>query len=951
MDKTLYFEILKQLHDVCRNNPAPTLTCMDAYNEIINYLYLRHLSDNNGSTNDNDNNLEYYYINYCQDFHIENDNVNEIFNKTNKSGVKKEIFYEKLSFEFLPRILNQNENHNIGFVKIMGEKIIDLKVDIGRLTYLIHQEEGVSQLDGGKKAQKIINKIYSKDFLPLDDNNKFNLSLFPYDALGEGFEKFMKDGGSSGGNWGQYFTNPQVINYIIDKININKKHTIIDPFAGSGGFLLQAKHKFNLPSENIYGRDFDDKLFKFLRFNSQVAKLEKDNITKGDSFDYYDFISDNIGKFDRIIANPPFGISVDIVLANDDLKKFWGIMKTGNATIKDSMGLSIYMMYKLLKKNGIAGFVTDRGILNNGTEKKTWQKKLRKEIITNCNISEILLLPKGIFAYTNFDTAVIIMQKGSETKEIKFHEGYFESTDKGKGDKKMFIKENILTISFEQIVNKDWSLKYDDYITKKDDEYNGIVYKTLGEVCEYKYGTRITKSKNEIKNDFNNNKYPVYGGGGITFYTDNFNCNENTLIISRFGVSPNCVRIINSKFFLNDSGMYIKKYNINEKYLNLFLLINQTKIYKQYTSGQAQKNMETVKLFREFKIPILPVEHQERIVQFMDSIIGDNYVKLDKIVSKFKEYDLFKILINENYDGFAKIFEYYDDIISLEKLNDKFLNEYKQNTLIRCLKTVKSEYKTLGEVCELQQGDFITKKNIGTEYNVWGGGINPSHKYNKFNFENKIVLTRVGTGLKNDFKNSCVKFINEKFFLTDKAFCLINIKNVKEKYLYYFLNISQNKWKTLAGGQAQPVMKKSTLEKLNIPIPSLEDQEKVVKMIEDIEKEDSEYNKMLQSLKDMIKTIYSSIEVITDNNENITDNNENITENNENEDIIDNSDNVTDSDESETIKHTIITYKNKEYYLVNNVIYRIKNGKIYKRYGEYKDGKVVKDKKEIVIEV
>ena len=66
-----------------------------------------------------------------------------------------------------------------------------------------------------------INKLEKETFLPLKDG-KFNINLFPYDALGEGFEKFMNDGGSRGGNWGQYFTNPQVIDYIIDKININK---------------------------------------------------------------------------------------------------------------------------------------------------------------------------------------------------------------------------------------------------------------------------------------------------------------------------------------------------------------------------------------------------------------------------------------------------------------------------------------------------------------------------------------------------------------------------------------------------------------------------------------------------------------------------------------------------------------------------------------------------------
>ena len=64
MDKSNYFTILKQLHDICRNNPAPKLTAMDAYNEIINFLYLRHLSDN--CEIEEQYNLKTLYKNYCK---------------------------------------------------------------------------------------------------------------------------------------------------------------------------------------------------------------------------------------------------------------------------------------------------------------------------------------------------------------------------------------------------------------------------------------------------------------------------------------------------------------------------------------------------------------------------------------------------------------------------------------------------------------------------------------------------------------------------------------------------------------------------------------------------------------------------------------------------------------------------------------------------------------------
>ena len=64
MDKSNYFTILKQLHDICRNNPAPKLTAMDAYNEIINFLYLRHLSDT--CEIEEQYNLTTLYKNYCK---------------------------------------------------------------------------------------------------------------------------------------------------------------------------------------------------------------------------------------------------------------------------------------------------------------------------------------------------------------------------------------------------------------------------------------------------------------------------------------------------------------------------------------------------------------------------------------------------------------------------------------------------------------------------------------------------------------------------------------------------------------------------------------------------------------------------------------------------------------------------------------------------------------------
>jgi len=291
MDKTQYFGILKQLHDICRDLPAPTLTGMDAYNEIMNYLYLRHLSDNIDVNVPDKYNLKTLYELYCTDKKIKEDQHNAELNKIGeKSGAKKPIHFEKLSEILLPGLSDQKRNKSVGFVKIMGQEIQNFKLDIGRLTNIVHQDEGTSCTDGGQKAQKLINKIYQEGFLPTDSEGKFDIHMFPYDAVGEGFEKFMSDAGSKGGNWGQYFTNPQVINWTINRTECKKSHKVIDPFAGSGGFILQAKKITGVKSENIFAHENDDKIYKFLKFNSNIANLQLDNIEKGDTFDYSDYL-------------------------------------------------------------------------------------------------------------------------------------------------------------------------------------------------------------------------------------------------------------------------------------------------------------------------------------------------------------------------------------------------------------------------------------------------------------------------------------------------------------------------------------------------------------------------------------------------------------------------------------------------------------------------------------
>ena len=150
----------------------------------------------------------------------------------------------------------------------------------------------------------------------------------------------------------------------------------------------------------------------------------------------------------------------------------------------------------------------------------------------------------------------------------------------------------------------------------------------LGSVCEINYGTRITKQK-AIEGNI-----PVYGGGDITFYTNESNRPKNTLIVSRYALSECCVRIINTMFYLNDSGLSIHSIDKQiQTYIN-YLLINknyQEHIYKNCTTGSIQHNLN-MNLFKKIKIRI--PKNKKHIVK-----LEKTFQKIEQLQNEVKQAD------------------------------------------------------------------------------------------------------------------------------------------------------------------------------------------------------------------------------------------------------------------------------------------------------------------------
>ena len=80
-----------------------------------------------------------------------------------------------------------------------------------------------------------------------------------------------------------------------------------------------------------------------------------------------------------------------------------------------------------------------------------------------------------------------------------------------------------------------------------------------------------------------------------------------------------------------------------------------------------------------------------------------------------------------------------------------------------------TEYKRLGDICEIKTGSCLTKKDIEKDgkYFIISGGVSPLGVCNQYNREgNTVTVSRAGSA-------GYVNFIETEFWLNDKCFSVI----------------------------------------------------------------------------------------------------------------------------------------------------------------------------------
>ena len=167
---------------------------------------------------------------------------------------------------------------------------------------------------------------------------------------------------------------------------------------------------------------------------------------------------------------------------------------------------------------------------------------------------------------------------------------------------------------------------------------------------------------------------------------------------------------------------------------------------------------------------------------------------------------------------------------TLEDLRTKHYSlNYKQYLPQSAVEVEGFEMVKLGDICEINFGERVTKKdNIGTLYPVYGGG-NDTFRTDKKNRDGiTCKVSRFGIS-----EHNCVQIIHGEYWLMDSGFT-ITAKEGKATSSYIWNWLLQNKKAVYQCGRAtaQMNMDMDTFKSLQIPLPSLERQQQIVEAID-----------------------------------------------------------------------------------------------------------------------
>jgi type I restriction enzyme S subunit len=775
-------------------------------------------------------------------------------------------------FSYLLKLANENKDEELAEL-IFGDVLDSIAENIRDLLFY----EIPKKIKGSVLSQlvKEINKITI-----IEQTCNVLLS-------GKIYEYFIGRDETAISELGAYFTDRHIVDYIFQKLDpeINEDGSIdsmIDMFGGSGGFTTGYINYLNSKYDNIDWKKNINQIYHF-DMNEDVIKsagLEIFCLTGvlPDMENNLGYRNSFVDEFDEkkkklVITNPPYGgdknttsdaqikrtklidyIKKELLTLKDEskiksrtrqLKKIEDEEKQEKKEIEktrvsrkmcsnrinrfatkyndlkgnDKESCSLILLMDMVDDDGTVIGVLKEGVFFNKT-----YKDIRKCLIENFNVREIISIPQDQFENTSTKTSIVIFDNTkTKTSKVKFSElvvqkytedkfeeiggeiVLVESKDDISGVSDRLIseatKEEILKNPIHSLNGKDYNKK--TIVCGKDYEL-----KKLGEICEF-----LQKSKRKASDGKSEGKYNFYTSSDKVQKCDFIDYNDECIIIGSGGIAN--IKMDKNFSCSGDNFIITSKYN---QYIFNFLKGNISLLSDGFT-GSTLKHISKNYL-ENLQIPI--PKSETKIKEWIDKI-SKPYDTKNKCEQKIKQLE-------------AEIKEQIKEISEKEDC----------------------EEVELGSICEFKAGKFNTcnMDNKGL-YPFYNATVNSIGFHSEYCFDDPKYILLIKSG--NVHANGLGSVIKVK----GKTACVSDMVQIKSTmnidYIYVILELIKDKIRTTSNNSVGlGHLKISEVKKLKIKIPknkklidSLDPKFKEIEKLQSESKEaELEYKKLIKTLSD-----------------------------------------------------------------------------------------------------
>ena len=727
-----------------------------------------------------------------------------------------------------------------------------------------------------------LNALYNTDiFTPLqirdasilkeimDKLDPLMLTDVDSDVKGDAFEYFLKASTATKNDLGEYFTPRHIVKTMVRLVNPQIGEKVYDPFCGTGGFLIESFRYIhnNMPrnpnterilrEETVYGNEI-----------TNTARITKMNmILAGDGHS-------NIQMMDSL-ANPVEG-KYDIVLANMPYsqKTKYGHLYDLPSTNGDSICVQHCMKaISSMSENGRMALVVPEGFLFRKDLAKT-----REYLLENCQLQSIISLPQGVFLpYTGVKTDIIYatkvnqkIKKSEKRKDFWYFDvksdGYTLDNHRRKLDTPSDISkyeeyrkldseqiDEMLKVGFEIIpldkVRKNHYIlvgsRYRSEITISNYEtvdFSDIATLTRGvnyqksQQTTYKTNNIILPADNVTLNGELNVVKEIYVDDTVAL-TDDKRLKHNDIFVCMSSGSKEHIGKV--AYVYGDTNYYaggfmgIIRTNPSRclpRYLYFYLLYSEKyrEEIKMLTQGANINNISST--INSVKIPLPPLEVQKKIVDELNAyqqiILGakritDNYIPF--LSWNIKETPMQKL------GNVVTILNGYAFPIRLQGKNGQ-IPFYKV-----------SDMNTIGNEVEMYNSNNYVTIEMANEQK-WI--IAP---------KDTVIFPKIGAAIATNKK----RILTQDSLFDNNVMGIVCGNQILPKFLLYLLNsFDISKWASLAN---PPSISRDAVINTEIPVPTIEYQQKLVEEIEDSKKIVYETYKLIETYNKKIGTIMKEL--------------------------------------------------------------------------------------------